>query len=82
MRRGPAHGDTVTSPSLKLLQQRLIDATSIRLSKLRYFRYFLFKPAKNFGSVFPDRSDLWTYESKFQTRVSFLFFHFLYVVSL
>jgi hypothetical protein len=52
-----AHGDIVTSLSLKLLQQRLIHVTSFRLPKLRYSRSFLFKLAKNFGSVFPNRLD-------------------------
>jgi hypothetical protein len=40
---------------LKRLTQRLIDVTSVRLSKSLNSRSILFRHTNNFGSVFPHR---------------------------
>jgi hypothetical protein len=68
-----AHCQTVTSLLIKPLKQRLMDVTSFRLSKPLYSRSIRFKRTNNFGSVLPNRFDCRIYETKFPTKVRFLF---------
>ena len=59
------------------LQQRLIDATSFRLSKSLYSRSVLFERSNSFSSVFQNRLHRRIYENKLPTHVSCNFFFFL-----
>ena len=76
------HWCIVTSFLLELLKQRVIYFTLFSLTKLPYSRSFPFQRTNNFGYVFLRRLYRRIYETKFQTHVSFLFLHFLFVVIL
>jgi hypothetical protein len=80
MRRGPPTLSSVTSVLLKQLMHRLVNATSFRLPKFLCSLSVLFKRAKNFGSVFPDRLDRRIYKAKFPTHASLLllFIYFIF----
>jgi hypothetical protein len=68
-----AHWYVVTSLLLKPLKQRLTETTSYRLSQSLYSRSVLLKITNNFGSVFTNSLDRRIYETKFPTKVSFIF---------
>jgi len=70
----------VISLLLQPLKQRFIDVTSIRLLKSLYSLPVLFKHRNKFGFVFTKYLDCRTYETKFLSRVSFLFFCFIFLL--
>jgi len=63
---------------LNLFKQRLIDVTTFRLSKSLISRSVPFRRINNFGSIFTNRLDRGTYETKLPTYffIFYLSYHF------
>ena len=66
----------VSSLLFKPLTHRLIDITSLRLSKSLYSLSVSFQRARNLGSVLTNRLDRRIYQTKFPTHASLRFNRF------
>ena len=71
----------VTSCSLQLLKQQLINVTSFSLSKLPYCPSVLFKRTNNFCTDFPNHLVCTNNETEIPTHSSFFFLLFCISVS-
>jgi len=67
------HWDIVTCPLFKPFKQRLMNVTPFRLPKLLYSQSIPVKHTNTFGSAFPNHLDCRICDTKFLTRISFLF---------